>query len=501
MRAPLVYLTLVAISTAALIFELLAGTVASYLVGDSVTQFATVTGAFLSAMGVGAWLTRHFETDIARRFIDCQLAAALVGGLTAPVLFLAFGRSSLFLVVLYALVGTTGVLLGAELPLLMRLLRRRVAFRQLAAELLTLDYVGALLGSLLFGLLLLPRMGVMFTGLLAGACLSACALSGTWVFASSMSAVAPLRARAALVLLVLAAAAGLSRYAVSAADDALFGDPVLFTRQSAYQRIVLTRGHGGVNLFLDGNLQFAATDEYRYHEALVHPAFASATRRERVLVLGGGDGLAVREILRYPEVGTVTLVDLDPAMTDLARTLPFLRALNGGSLDAPRVHVVNMDAMVWLAESPREAPYDVVVVDFPDPNNFALGKLYTTRFYKLLRSRMADDGVAVVQATSPLAARRSFWCIVRTIEAAGFTARPYHAHVPSFGEWGYVLASAGALAPFAPLPRGLRYETDATLPSLFVLPPDMQAVPVEVNRLNSQILVRYYEEEWQRWLH
>jgi spermidine synthase len=255
-----------------------------------------------------------------------------------------------------------------------------------------------------------------------------------------------------------------------------------------------------VNLFLDNNLQFSAADEYRYHEALVHPAFASAARHARVLVLGGGDGLATREILRYPDVKEVTLVDLDGAVTDLARSSPWLVELNHDAFHEPRVHVVNADAMVWLAEGESSAPFDVAVVDFPDPNNFALGKLFTSRFYKLLRARLADDAVAVVQATSPLVARRSFWCIVRTIEASGYEARPYHAFVPSFGEWGFVLASPRELPPPSRVPAGLRYLTDAELPGLFVLAPDMGPVPVEVNRLNNQVLVHYYEEEWRRFL-
>ncbi len=501
-RAAVVYLTVLAISTFGLVFELLAGTVASYLIGESVVQFATVTGAFLSAMGLGAWLTRYLETELARRFLDCQLGAALLGGLSSPILFLAFAHTAVFRVVLYALVAATGVLVGAQLPLLMRMLRRRLAFRDLTARVLTVDYVGALAGSLLFALVLLPRLGMMASGLMAGVISAASAVAGTWVFASALATVRPIRIRACLVFAALAAAAVLSRFAVGAADDALFTDPVIFTRQTPYQRIVVTRGHGGVNLFLDGNLQFAATDEYRYHEALVHPAFAAAPRHARVLVLGGGDGLAAREILRYPDVESVTLVDLDRAMTELSASLPFLRELNDGSLDSPRLHVVNDDAMVWLAESPEEGgPFDVVVVDFPDPNNFALGKLYTTRFYKLLRARLGPDAIVVVQSTSPLAARRSFWCIARTIEAAGFLVRPYHAYVPSFGEWGYVLASVKPFRSLSALPPGLRYLTDEALPSLFVLAPDMGPVPVEINRLNNQMLVRYYEEEWQRWLH
>jgi spermidine synthase len=288
---------------------------------------------------------------------------------------------------------------------------------------------------------------------------------------------------------------------VMVADEALLLHPVAFTKQTRYQRIVLTQARSGVSLFLDGNLKFASIDEYRYHEALVHPAFAVAQKKENVLVLGGGDGLAVREILRHPEVKSVTLVDLDKGMTELARELPLLRELNQRSLYDPRVRVVNDDALVWITEEHPGIPktFDVVIVDFPDPNNFALGKLYTVRFYRLLRERVAPGGVVSVQSTSPLVARRSFWCVVRSIEAAGFVARPYHALVPSFGEWGFVLAAKEALPLPTHVPPGLKYLTDLTVASLFDIAPDMSAVPVEVNRLNNQMLVRYYEEEWQRW--
>jgi spermidine synthase len=220
----------------------------------------------------------------------------------------------------------------------------------------------------------------------------------------------------------------------------------------------------------------------------------------RVLVLGGGVGLALREVLRHPGVSEVVLVDLDPEMTTLAVQNPLLFELNKGSLRDPRVRVVNDDAFVWLDQAGAQAGlFDVALVDFPDPHNFSLGKLYTRHFYALLRARLDPAGVVAVQSTSPMFARRSFWCINRTLEAAGFQVRPYHALVPSFGEWGFAL---GALQPFEaprePLP-GLRYLDGPTLASLFVLGPDLAPLPAEVNRLNNQALVRYYEDEWRRW--
>jgi len=249
-------------------------------------------------------------------------------------------------------------------------------------------------------------------------------------------------------------------------------------------------------LFLNGNLQFSSHDEYRYHEALVHPGLAALPHARRALVLGGGDGLAVREILKYPQVTSVTLVDLDVGMTDLFASAPPLVALNRGALSDPRVTVVNADAVSWLEES-RDY-FDFVVVDFPDPANFALGKLYTSAFYRLLEKRLSARGLIVVQATSPYYARRSYWSVVTTLEDAGLKTAPYHALVPSFGEWGFIVAGRDVFVPVAVDPEKTRFLTPQTLADLFRFPADMGRVPAEVNRLNNQVLVRYFEEEWRK---
>ena len=261
---------------------------------------------------------------------------------------------------------------------------------------------------------------------------------------------------------------------------------------------MLTRGRGSFQLFLNGNLQFSSADEYRYHEALVHPAFGLRPEAKRVLICGGGDGLAVREVLKHPSVQEVVLVDLDPAMTGMARQQPMVRQLNGAALDDPRVKVVNADAMVWLQET-SGPPFDLAFVDFPDPNTYALGKLYTSRFYRLLQRRLADNAMITVQSTSPLMARQSFWCITTTMEAAGLKVRPYHLAVPSFGVWGFALASKHDFeVPTRVLP-GLRHLSDEATAAMFAFPKDMDRVPAEVNRLDNQVLVHLYAREWRRW--
>ncbi len=502
--AAVLYLTVFVVATSGLVYELLAGTLASYVLGDSVFQFSTTIGTYLFAMGIGSFLSRYVKEDVAERFLQIELGAALAGGLSAPILFLGFAYADVFAIVLYGMVMLIGILVGLEVPLLMRILKERLELSELVARVLTFDYIGALVGSVLFAIVLVPELGLNRTSLFFGMLNALVALVGTHALRELISTRArkTIGAVSVLLLVGLGAAFAMADRLVIPAEQELYAETIVLVKQSRHQRIVLTRGRGGVQLFLDGNLQFAEQDEYRYHEALVHPAFAATGDVRRVLVLGGGDGLALREIFRHEGVEAVTMVELDPVMTELAATHPAFRRLNQQAFDDPRLTLVHDDAMVWLDERGGEAEaFDVIVVDFPDPRSFSLGKLYTGRFYALVARALADGGTLVVQSTSPLYARRSYWCIDATIRAAGLHTVPFHATVPSFGEWGYVLAKK---RPFDPPERldvgGLRFLNDEALGHLFVFPRDMArpADPPPPNRLDDQRLVRLYEEEWSR---
>ena len=491
------------VSACGLVYELAAGALASYLLGDSVLQFSTVIGTYLFAMGVGSYLSRFFERQLPAHFLRIELLVALVGGALPALLFIANAwLPGSFRLLLYALVLGVGTLVGLEIPLVMRILKRNVALKDLVSQVLTFDYLGALAVSLAFPLVLVPQLGLIRTGLLFGLMNAAVALWALWLFRHELRL---FHAHALACVATLAALAGgmaAADQVTSWAEDKMYQDRVVFASTSPYQRIVVTYGAGraGYRLFLNGNLQFAQRDEYRYHEALVHPAMAafsaSGGAPKKVAVLGGGDGMAVREILKYPGVDSVTLVELDPAMTALFSTQPTLVALNSGALQSPKVKVINTDAFSWLEGSAET--FDVIVVDFPDPTNFSIGKLYTNAFYALLDQHLAASGFAVIQTTSPLVARQSFWTVVNTIESVGLTATPYHAHVPSFGEWGYVVASRRPYRLPTTLPDGLRFLTPHSLPALFDFPADMARVPAEINRLSNQVLVTTYEAEWGR---
>jgi spermidine synthase len=502
-RIPLLFLNVIVIATCGLVYELLAATVSSYVLGDSVTQFSLVIGIYLSAMGVGSWLSGFLDKDLAKRFLEIELAVAVIGGFSAPLLFLTFANVSYFQIILYAMVFGIGVLVGLEIPLLMRILKDELDFKKLVARVLALDYAGALVASLLFPIFLVPRLGLNRTSLLFGMMNAGVGIWGTWLLEHLLKKrdATILRIKGFVIIFLLLIAFIKADTLTTLAEDALFTDNIIYAKSSPYQRVVVTKGKTGYTLFLNGNLQFNSFDEYRYHEALVHPAFAAfGENPKRILILGGGDGLAAREILKYPSVESVTLVDLDPLMTQVSKTVPALGELNKHALEDSRVTVVNQDAFVWLDQTDAE-PFDIAVVDFPDPNNFALGKLYTTRFYKMLKSKLKPESAVVIQTTSPLFARRSYWCIVKTMEAAGFAVKPFHATVPSFGIWGYALAKTQPFQAPAKPPANveLKFLNEQSFAAMFVFPSDIARVEdVEINRLDNQVLVRYYEAEWRR---
>ena len=446
--------TVFVIGTCGLIYELLASTLASYVLGDSVTQFSTVIGVYLFAMGVGAWVSGAVHRDLCARFVETEIAVALLGGCSGAVLFLAFTHVAWFRLLLYGLVFFIGVLVGLEIPLLMRILKNRYDLKSLVSRVLTADYLGALLASLAFPLFLVPKLGLIRGAFTVGLVNAGVGIWCTYLLQEAFARPRTawfLRIQGSVVAVILAVGLVASEWITTLAEDQLYSDPIVAAQQTPYQRLVLTRGRNGFQLYLNGHLQFTSYDEHRYHEMLVHPSLAALDEwgrsARKILVLGGGDGLAVREILKYSDVEEVTLVDLDPAVTTLARDNIFLSQLNQRSLWDTRVKIVNADAMVWLHKRWQNheyrslSKYDLIVVDFPDPSTFALGKLYTTRFYRLMQTALKSHGIVVVQSTSPLYARKSFWCVQDTLEAVGLFTQAYHVAVPSFGEWGFFLAA------------------------------------------------------------
>ena len=501
-RAGLLFATFVC-AACGLVYELALIAQGSYLLGDSVTQTSVVLAVVVFAMGMGSLAAKPLQRRAAVSFAGVEAVLALAGGLSVLGLHAAFAWWDLYWPALIAIALTVGTLIGAEIPLLMTLLQRirRQDAGSAAADLFAADYVGALVGGLAFPFLLLPALGLTRGALVVG---MVNAVAGAVVVLGLFGRSLPRRERAAVgvstvaVLVVLIVALAASGTFQRAARTQLYADPVVHAETSAYQEVVLTRSApftaapADTRLFLNGDLQFSSRDEYRYHEALVHPAMAGP--HGRVLVLGGGDGLALREVLRYPDVRHAVLVELDPAVVALARS--DLATLHRGSLDDPRVRVVTADAFRWLREA--AGAFDVVVVDMPDPDAVATAKLYSTEFYALARGVLAPGGRMAVQAGSPYFAPRTFSCILATVRSAGFGAVPYHVDVPSFGDWGFLLAAVGpAPALRVAPPQPLRFLTPDVLRAAAVFPADRIPMPSSPSTLDDPRVVRLSTAEWR----
>ena len=441
------------ISTCGLIYELIAGTVASYLLGDSVTQFSTIIGVYLFSMGVGSFLSKYVEKNIILTFVQVELLVGVIGGCSASILFFFFEYVDNFRILLYLLVGIIGILVGLEIPLLMRILKDKLEFKDLVSQIFTFDYVGALLASLVFPLVLVPYLGLVRSSFLFGIFNVLVAIWTLHLFRKEIAWLKSMRAIAFGLAVCLTLGFVFSDQIIKLAETASYSDHIIYSKSSPYQRIVVTGGKR-VKLYLNGNLQFNSRDEYRYHEALVHPIMASHKNPEHVLILGGGDGMAAREALKYPQVKDITLVDLDPLLTSMFKDQEYFAGLNDRSLSNKKVNIINKDAFVWLRKCDKK--YDIVIVDFPDPNNFSLGKLYTDTFYKAMKRVVSPGTLVVIQSTSPFFAKNSFWCVVNTLNSVGFKTKPYHAYVPSFGEWGYIVASLDDIEFKHNYPSGLR---------------------------------------------
>ncbi|MEC7984039.1 MAG: polyamine aminopropyltransferase, partial [Myxococcota bacterium] len=461
------------IATCGLIYELIAGAMASYLLGDSITQFSLIIGIYLSAMGVGAYFSKYISRNLIERFVEIELAVAIIGGFEAALLFTSFAYSSAFQWVLFGLVFIIGMLVGTELPLLIRILEKQTDLKELVARVFFLDYIGALAASLTFPIVLVPYLGLLRSSMAFGILNAAVALWTTFLFRAPRAVLLRLRILSGLTIVALVIGLGGASWFEKTIDAALFADPVVFHQRTPYQKLTLTHRGGDTRLYINGALQFSSVDEYRYHEALVHPTFVNRVSASNVLVLGGGDGLAVREILKYPEVEKIVLVDLDPEMTRLFRDHDILSKLNQEAFQNPKVEVINEDAFTWLQRTQNQQFFDIVIIDFPDPNNYSLGKLYSNHFFRMLRKILHEDSVLSIQSTSPMFSPNSFWCIAKTIAHENFHVKPYHVYVPTFGEWGFILASPQSLETKRSFLDSLKFLDANIYNAMFHFPKDM----------------------------
>jgi spermidine synthase len=485
----------------AIIYELLIGTTSSYFLGDSVKQFSLTIGIYMASMGVGSFFSRMISDHLLlEKFIAIEILLGLLGGISVPALYFAFAYTNSYQAVMIVFTIAIGVLIGLEIPFLARIMEQFYTLKVNLSNILSIDYFGALIATLIFPFFLLPFVGTFRSSLVFGLINMLIGFLILFTFAEkiNISRKKILWGWNISIFLLILVLLFLSGSLLETWTNNLYQDRVILSKESKYQNIVLTKNKKDIRLYLNGNLQFSSIDEYRYHEPLVHIPL-SFSKQGIVLILGGGDGIAVREVLKYPGIKKIVLVDLDPAITDIATKNQHILAINENSLKHPKVSIHNQDAYTFLLKN--RSAFNVIISDLPDPSNTSLTRLYSREFYKLIRLNLSHDGIFVTQATSPFYAKKAFWCIKNTVASAGFqSVIPYHVSVPAFGEWGFVLASDRKLIlDEIKIQVPTKYLENQTLKKLFFFEKDLRETEVSISSLDKPLILTHYLSGWKYW--
>ncbi|SDJ65796.1 polyamine aminopropyltransferase [Salimicrobium halophilum] len=509
-QSKLIYWASGIVSICGIIFEVLFGALGSYILGDGVKQYTLTISLFLTGMGVGASVSERVTRNLIIAFVWTEFMVAMIGGFSSFLMFgmTAFAPSGSDALFLYLVTFTVGALTGVELPVLIRKANEiGVELNKSTARVLFSDYAGGLIGGLLFAFYLRPEMGMVKSAFFVGVINLSVAVLVLFYFKKEIKKFSFHLGSAVFIGVLLVSGLFFGEELAFSFEQKLYKDPILHIEDTPYQKIVLTKEGEDVRLFLNGSLQFSSVDEHRYHETLVHLPLAYKKEVEDVLVLGGGDGLAVRELLKYENLSSVTLVDLDPAVVELATENPHLEQLNKGALEDPSVDVLHEDAFQYLEETDNR--FDAVLIDLPDPNNESLNKLYTKEFYSLVRNHLEPEGIMMAQATSPVFATEVYWTIDETVKATGMNTYNFHVDVPSFGNWGFVMASRGDIdVDEASIGVETEFLTEDVISALTVfgkdtdreiIDSDGQVKNLEPNTLIHPNLIQKYEEAWKHY--
>ncbi|MFT6841065.1 MAG: spermidine synthase [Candidatus Azotimanducaceae bacterium] len=494
-----------------LVSEYLLATITTYILGNSIEQFSLVIASMMLMMGVSGFVqSKMTDRNLLQKFITVEVLMALLGGFAPLAIYASYGYlEHYFTIVHYGFVLSIGFLIGFEIPLVMRIIEKQnIPLKTNLTIVYAMDYVGAFVGALIWVNYLLknfPLSEISF--IVAGFNFIVAAI--TIVYFLYVKVID--RPVMQLLVLLLTAVALLFGWANNRDFSALleqkfYDDPIVYKKTTRYQHLVMTHNSkiDDTRLYINGNTQFSSLDEERYHDFLVHPVMTIAPSINHVLVLGGGDGLALREIIKYAEIESVTLVDLDPEMINIATNNQILTGLNNHSFQHAKVNVAaintyiagskqaiymreaghktgepewvasvdvfNIDADQFLKKQP-EQKWDAVVIDLPDPSSIELSKLYSKQFYQSLRRYLTADAYVAIQSTSPYHAKEAYLSIGETLKAAGFRVLPYRQNIPSFGDWGYYLAWIGARSSEAVKLQlssltGFKVDTDFITPEL-----------------------------------
>ncbi|WP_024480109.1 polyamine aminopropyltransferase [Cellulophaga baltica] len=481
-----------------IIYELLVSTTATYFLGDGVRQFSIIIGVYLFSMGIGAFLSKFFREMPLKFFVHIEFLLGLIGGISVPLLFYSFvSVDALTLqIICLAIIFLIGLLTGMEVPLL-TFVSDESDFKNNLSNVLSLDYIGGLLATLLFPFLLLPFVGLYYSSLIFGIFNILLGLALNHVFLEKSKKTLFLGLLSITVLLVLVIFGG---QLLKAWDHAIYKNPIVLNEQTPYQKIVVTKKQEDLRLYLNRVIQFSSADEYRYHEPLVHVPISLHTQPKTVLILGGGENLASREVLKHELVAAIDVVDIDSTMFHLAKTDPNFVKVNDGAAKNKRVHLIPEDAFTFLHRIDKK--YDIIIADLPDPTNEAIARLYSKQFFLLAKQKLNKNGLFVTQSGEIYFSNSVFSCINNTLTEVYKHVKPYHTYIPSFGDWGFIIASDIPIDEQdvkRDLPDNLKFLTENQFQMAFEFPKDIQIAETKINTLDSPIILNYFLDDWNKW--
>ena len=503
LRSNVLKLALFATGLSGIVAEYILSTLATYFLGDSVFQWTMIVSIMLFSMGLGSRISKNIKVNLLERFIFIEFTLSILAAFVSVITYSASAFYGYTGFVIYSLSVVIGLLIGMEIPLVVRLNDEFEDLRINVSSVMEKDYYGSLLGGVFFAFVGLPYLGLTYTPFILGGINFMVACGLFLMLRSALDERLKMRLNLATTgtLTLLLAGVFFAKTIITYGEQSRYKDRVVYDEQTKYQKITITRSDDGYWLFLNGNQQLSSIDEVMYHEPLVHPVMQLSRDPGSVLVMGGGDGGAVREILKYEEVEDITLVDLDPAMTQLGQTHPWLVQMNRNSMNHDKVTIFNEDGFNFLEDDNRF--YDVIIVDLPDPKTVELGRLYSFEFYKLCYKRLRPNGLIITQAGSPYYAAKAFNCIDKTMTSAGFCTVPLHNQVVTLGEWGWVLgAKRGEKEGLKSALRSLDFHQRSTEwinreamtlitsfgKSVFLGSTDS----VEINKIHNPVLYKYY---------
>lgn len=495
-------LALFATGLSGIVAEYILSTLATYFLGNSVLQWTMILSIMLFSMGLGSRISRQFKNNLLQKFIYIEFILSILTAFVSVITYFASAYYGHPGVIIYKMSIIIGLLIGMEIPIVVRLNEEFEKLRVNISAVMENDYYGSLLGGIFFAFVGLPYLGLTFTPFLLGSInfLVACGLFYVLKSTIAQNKKKQLSILTVIVLFLLSTGFISANHIVKIGEEKRYKDDVVFEEQTKYQKIVITKNQDGFWLFINGNQQLSSVDEVMYHEPLVHPIMSLSKNPANVLVIGGGDGGAVREILKYKAVNSIKVVDLDPVMTQLGQEHDLLLAMNQNALNHKKVIIINTDGYNYLEDNNQY--FDLIIIDLPDPKTIELGRLYSFEFYKMCEKRLKPNGLIITQAGSPYYANKAFHCINKTIEEAGFSTVAMHNQVITLGEWGWILGakkrtkkqlkSALQNLNFNSIQTQWINQEAMTLMTSFGKSIFMENSLIKVNKIHNPVLYKYY---------